>query len=54
MQINRFLEDYLYGKDFIDPVHVKDGGVTKSHVRRWKLLQELQVSQNLDSMTLGQ
>ncbi|KAK9828988.1 hypothetical protein WJX72_003247 [[Myrmecia] bisecta] len=41
-QISRFMEDYLYGKDFIDPVHVKDGGVTKSHVRRWKLLQELQ------------
>ncbi len=45
MQILRFMDDYLTGKDYIDPAEVKDGGVTREHVRRWKLLQELQVCQ---------
>ena len=42
-QAARVLDDYLYGRDFIDPSHVKDGGVTKDHTRQWKVLQELQV-----------
>lgn len=36
------MDDYIYGKTFIDPKHVEDGSVTPEHVRRWKLLQELQ------------
>ena len=43
-QAARVLDDYQYGRDFIDPSHVKDGGVTKDHTRQWKVLQELQVS----------
>ncbi len=39
------MEDYALGKTYIDPKHVSDGGVTPDHVRRWKLLQELQASQ---------
>lgn len=42
-QAARVLDDYQYGRDFIDPSHVKDGGVTKDHTRQWKVLQELQV-----------
>ncbi len=38
------MEDYELGKTYIDPKHVADGGVTPDHVRRWKVLQELQVS----------
>ncbi len=38
------MEDYAYGKTYIDPKHVSDGGVTPDHVRRWKVLQELQAS----------
>lgn len=38
------MEDYQLGKTYIDPKHVSDGGVTPDHVRRWKVLQELQVS----------
>lgn len=41
-QAARVLDDYQYGRDFIDPSHVKDGGVTKDHTRQWKVLQELQ------------
>ncbi|KAK9842247.1 hypothetical protein WJX81_002558 [Elliptochloris bilobata] len=41
-QIERFMDDYTYGKSYLDPEHVKDGGVTHEHVRRWKVLQELQ------------
>ena len=40
------MEDYAYGKTYIDPKHVSDGGVTPDHVRRWKVLQELQVRQS--------
>ena len=36
----------MYGRDYIDPKHVTDGGVTREHVRRWKVLQELQVGPN--------
>jgi hypothetical protein len=43
MQAARLMEDYSYGRDYIDPSHVADGGVTRDHVRRWKVLQELQV-----------
>ena len=43
MQADRFMEDYELGKTYIDPKHVSDGGVTPDHVRRWKVLQELQV-----------
>ena len=43
LQVSRFMDDYLHGRSFIDPEHVSDGGVTPEHVRRWKLLQELQV-----------
>ena len=43
-QVDRIMEDYEYGKTFIDPKHVSDGGVTPDHVRRWKVLQELQAS----------
>lgn len=42
-QAARVLDDYQYGRDYIDPSHVKDGGVTKDHTRQWKVLQELQV-----------
>ena len=38
------MEDYAYGRTYIDPKHVSDGGVTPDHVRRWKVLQELQAS----------
>ena len=38
------MEDYQLGKTYIDPKHVSDGGVTPDHVRRWKVLQELQVT----------
>ena len=41
------MEDYAYGKTYIDPKHVSDGGVTPDHVRRWKVLQELQAGQSL-------
>lgn len=41
-QAARVLDDYLYGRDYIDPSHIKDGGVTKEHTRQWKVLQELQ------------
>ena len=37
------MDDYIHGRTYIDPKHVQDGGVTPEHVRRWKLLQELQV-----------
>lgn len=43
MQAARVVDDYKYGRDYIDPSHVKDGGVTKDHTRQWKVLQELQV-----------
>ena len=42
-QAVRVLDDYQYGRDYIDPSHVTDGGVTKDHTRQWKVLQELQV-----------
>ena len=42
-QAARVLDDYQFGRDYIDPSHVKDGGVTKDHTRQWKVLQELQV-----------
>ena len=32
-QIERFMDDYTYGKTYLDPEHVKDGGVTHEHVR---------------------
>eukprot|EP00891_Asterochloris_glomerata_P006016 jgi/Astpho2/6016/Aster-03973 len=41
-QARRVMEDYLYGRDYIDPSHVKDGGVTPDDTRKWKVLQELQ------------
>ncbi|KAK9863752.1 hypothetical protein WJX84_011333 [Apatococcus fuscideae] len=41
-QVNRIMEDYQYGRDYIDPVNVKDEGVTKEHVRKWNVLQQLQ------------
>ena len=44
LQAGRFMDDYLHGRTLIDPKHVQDGGVTPEHVRRWRLLQELQVS----------
>ena len=44
VQADRFMEDYQLGKTYIDPKHVSDGGVTPDHVRRWKVLQELQVN----------
>ena len=34
----------LCRRDYIDPSHVKDGGVTPDDTRKWKVLQELQVS----------
>lgn len=43
VQAARLMEDYTYGRDYIDPKHVADGGVTRDHVRKWKVLQELQV-----------
>jgi len=43
LQSKRFMDDYLYGRTYIDPEHIQDGGVTPEHVRRWRLLQELQV-----------
>ena len=42
-QAERVMDDFLYGKDYIDPAEIKGGGVTTDHVRRWKVLQELQV-----------
>ena len=27
------MDDYTYGKTYLDPEHVKDGGVTHEHVR---------------------
>lgn len=44
LQADRFMEDYELGKTYIDPKHVSDGGVTPDDVRKWKVLQELQVS----------
>lgn len=38
------MEDYDYGRDYISADHITDGGVTRDHVRKWKVLQELQVS----------
>ena len=43
------MDDYLHGRTFIDPKHVQDGGVTPEHVRRWRLLQELQVPISKDA-----
>ncbi len=34
---------HLCRRDYIDPSHVKDGGVTPDDTRKWKVLQELQV-----------
>ncbi len=31
-QIERFMDDYTYGKTYLDPEHVKGGGVTHEHV----------------------
>lgn len=45
------MEDYTFGRDYIDPKHVADGGVTRDHVRRWKVLQELQVGRRDPSYT---
>lgn len=28
------MDDYTYGKTYLDPEHVKDGGVTHEHVRK--------------------
>jgi hypothetical protein len=47
-QVQRLMEDYEYGRDYISADHITDGGVTRDHVRRWKVLQELQVT--TDSM----
>ena len=33
-----------FGKDYIDPGEVEDGGLTHDHCRKWKSLQELQVT----------
>ncbi|KAK9904347.1 hypothetical protein WJX75_009960 [Coccomyxa subellipsoidea] len=41
-QVQRLMEDYEYGRDYISADHITDGGVTRDHVRRWKVLQELQ------------
>lgn len=38
------MEEYKYGRDYIDPEHVKDEGITHEDCRRWKVLQELQVT----------
>ena len=32
-----------FGKDYINPGEVEDGGLTHDHCRKWKSLQELQV-----------
>ena len=50
-QAARVLDDYQYGRDYIDPSHVKDGGVTKDHTRQWKVLQELQVELDYSAAT---
>ena len=42
-QVERWMDDYKYGRDYIDPAHVKDEGITHDDCRRWKVLQELQV-----------
>ena len=44
VQVQRLMEDYEYGRDYISADHITDGGVTRDHVRRWKVLQELQVT----------
>lgn len=41
-QVERWMEEYKYGRDYIDPEHVKDEGITHEDCRRWKVLQELQ------------
>lgn len=46
VQMQRLMEDYQYGRDYISAEHITDGGVTRDHVRRWKVLQELQVMSN--------
>ena len=46
VQVQRLMEDYQYGRDYIAAEHITDGGVTRDHVRRWKVLQELQVMSN--------
>lgn len=39
------LAAYYYGKDWVD---ISDGSVTREHVRKWRILQDLKVSsQNL-------
>ena len=38
-----------FGKDYIDPGEVEDGGLTHDHCRKWKSLQELQVIIRLGS-----
>ena len=53
VQADRFMEDYQLGKTYIDPKHVSDGGVTPDHVRRWKVLQELQVSNRTQGNACG-
>ena len=44
LQVDRWMEEFKYGRDYIDPAHVKDEGITHEDCRRWKVLQELQVS----------
>ncbi len=41
------MEDYDYGRDYISADHITDGGVTRDHVRKWKVLQELQVGAHI-------
>ncbi|KAK9792672.1 hypothetical protein WJX73_006593 [Symbiochloris irregularis] len=42
MQVERWLDEFKYGRDYIDPANVKDEGITHEDCRRWKVLQELQ------------
>ena len=44
------MSDYVYGKDYIEPHEIQGGGVTRDHVRRWKVLQELQVGNKAYAM----
>ena len=41
--MGRFMQDFTYGVEMVPPEEVKIGGVDDEMVRKWKLLQELQV-----------
>ncbi|KDD76796.1 malic enzyme [Helicosporidium sp. ATCC 50920] len=41
-QMDKVMDQYWHGSDFIDPSQVSEGGITHEHTRKWTALTELQ------------